>query len=166
MVQALTTDLNRTLESRSITEARNRADEILAEAKRQAEETRIAIQEGFKDLQRQKEEWQATQIRLDAEAKSEATALERDAKRTELISKAKDPKTQTLLRPFLDDGLWQPGRGNSIEFGPISLGALRKVGTLLQNQTGLRPRSMRLRQRRQISHPVGRSTLAEKPQTA
>lgn len=83
---------------------------------------------------------EAERARLDSEAAAKTRDIEADAKKIELVQRARSPQVQQDLQPFLAKGYWQPGdRGprENLDLRPMSWSRLRQFGVLERDQQGL-----------------------------
>lgn len=107
--------------------------ERLAASQREMDERLAAIE-------RENKLAEAERMRRDAEADAEARGIRADARRTELVAKCNSPEVQADLKPFLDEGTWQPGdfkQNMRFEMAPMSFSKIKADGALEDNKNGL-----------------------------
>ena len=83
---------------------------------------------------------EADRARLDAEAAARTRDIEADAKRIELVQRARSPQVQQDLKPFLAKGFWQPGDATArenLESRPMSFSRIQADGALDPSKQGL-----------------------------
>lgn len=71
----------------------------------------------------------------------EAQEMDDEAQRMLLVARCRSARVQRDLRPFLDEGHWQPGdRGPNVRFdaGPISYKAMTRLGALEPTVDGVK----------------------------
>lgn len=83
---------------------------------------------------------EAERARLDSEAAAKTRDIEADAKKIELVQRARSPHVQQDLQPFLAIGYWQPGdrvRRATLDELPMSFSKIKAFGALEDNRQGL-----------------------------
>lgn len=121
-------DFERRIRDREVT-----LQEQLAAAKRDYEE-RLA------EIARRNRVAEAERGRRDVQADVRAREIEENARRLDLVAQCQSAVVQRDLKPFLAEGLWQPGDRElnaRIDRKPMSLSALRSVGALNPDVQGL-----------------------------